>query len=80
MSAVGTPARRHVGGAFERSIRAGCRAAFLEQSLFQVQTRAFSRSLRKRFADEDGNFDPRQIERESDEVDVCIVGGGKDNL
>jgi hypothetical protein len=28
-------------------------------------------------ADAEDSFDPKLIERESDEVDVCIVGGGK---
>lgn len=40
------------------------------------QTRAFSRSARRRNA-EAAALDPNQIERESDEVDVCIVGGGE---
>lgn len=40
------------------------------------QTRAFSQSVLRRFTDENGNFDPRSLDRESDEVDVCIVGGG----
>lgn len=40
------------------------------------QTRAFSQSVVRRFTDENGNFDPRSLDRESDEVDVCIVGGG----
>ncbi|KAJ6071706.1 hypothetical protein N7499_009720 [Penicillium canescens] len=44
------------------------------------QTRAFSQSLSRRVADESGEFDPRTIERESDEVDVCIVGGGPAGL
>ena len=42
----------------------------------QSQIRAFSQSSSRMFTDEDGNFDPTQVERESDEVDVCIVGGG----
>lgn len=41
-----------------------------------LQTRAFSQSVSRRFTDENGSFDPRSLERESDEVDVCIVGGG----
>jgi electron-transferring-flavoprotein dehydrogenase len=41
-----------------------------------TQTRAFSQSLSKRFTDENGDFDPRSLDRESDDVDVCIVGGG----
>lgn len=40
------------------------------------QTRAFSQSVTRRFTDENGNFDPRKLDREYDEVDVCIVGGG----
>jgi electron-transferring-flavoprotein dehydrogenase len=27
-------------------------------------------------ASEEESFDPKSIDRESDEVDVCIVGGG----
>ncbi|KAJ5290382.1 Vacuolar protein sorting-associated protein 4 [Penicillium atrosanguineum] len=45
-----------------------------------LQTRAFSQSVSRRFTDENGNFDPRSIDRESDEVDVCIVGGGPAGL
>lgn len=41
------------------------------------QTRLFSGSRRKGFADVQETFNPNSIERESDEVDVCIVGGGK---
>ncbi|KAL2008078.1 hypothetical protein VTN00DRAFT_8060 [Thermoascus crustaceus] len=77
---AGAPARSHVGGAFERSRREGSRAALLDQNLFRLQTRAFSQSSRRRFTDEDGNFDPRQLDRESDDVDVCIVGGGPAGL
>lgn len=39
--------------------------------------RAFSISTPRRFADvSEEAFDPSSIERESDQVDVCIVGGG----
>ena len=49
-----------------------------QTSLFTpAQTRAFSQSVTRRFTDENGEFDPRSLDRESDEVDVCIVGGGK---
>ncbi|KAF2731345.1 electron transfer flavo protein-ubiquinone oxidoreductase-like protein [Polyplosphaeria fusca] len=44
------------------------------------QRRALSSTSRTRFADVDGAFDPRQQDRESDEVDVCIVGGGPSGL
>lgn len=38
----------------------------------QAQTRAFSVGGRRM----EEVFDPATVERESDEVDVCIVGGG----
>lgn len=44
------------------------------------QRRCISASLRHRYADVDESFDPRNVERESDEVDVCIVGGGPAGL
>jgi hypothetical protein len=39
--------------------------------------RAFSTYAPRKFADADESFDPKSIERESDEVDVVIVGGGR---
>ncbi|KAK0938124.1 hypothetical protein LTR29_010348 [Friedmanniomyces endolithicus] len=44
------------------------------------QRRALSSTVRRRFASVDDSFDPSTIERESDEVDVCIVGGGPAGL
>jgi electron-transferring-flavoprotein dehydrogenase len=44
------------------------------------QRRALSTTPRTRFAAEDDTFDPRSVERESDEVDVLIVGGGPAGL
>src|ERR1700683_896600 len=41
------------------------------------QDRAFSVSVPRRLADFNDGFDPKSIDRESDEVDVCIIGGGK---
>ncbi len=41
-----------------------------------ASNRAFSTSTYRRRASEDPAFDPRQQEREVDQVDVCIVGGG----
>ena len=39
--------------------------------------RCFSTTHRRRLASvEERAIDPRQLDRESDEVDVCIVGGG----
>ncbi|KAL2266116.1 hypothetical protein VTJ83DRAFT_5468 [Remersonia thermophila] len=37
-------------------------------------------SPRRSDDDDDGSFDPATIERESDQVDVCIVGGGPAGL
>ena len=36
----------------------------------------FSTTVKQRLADVNGILDPQQQERESDVVDVCIVGGG----
>jgi electron-transferring-flavoprotein dehydrogenase len=44
------------------------------------QRRAISSSVSRRYADVDESFDPSTVERESDEVDVCIVGGGPAGL
>lgn len=44
------------------------------------QRRAFSSTPRARLATEDDSFDPRSVEREVDEVDVLIVGGGPAGL
>jgi hypothetical protein len=38
--------------------------------------RAFSISSPRRLADVNDDFDPKSADRESDQVDVCIVGGG----
>ncbi|RDW72045.1 putative flavoprotein-ubiquinone oxidoreductase [Coleophoma crateriformis] len=45
-----------------------------------TQHRLFSVSTPRSFANVDEEFDPKSIERESDEVDVCIVGGGPAGL
>ncbi|KAF2271802.1 uncharacterized protein EI97DRAFT_497018 [Westerdykella ornata] len=44
------------------------------------QRRAISSTTRRRFAAVDDALDPRLLERESDEVDVCIIGGGPAGL
>ncbi|KAE8440452.1 hypothetical protein EG329_007596 [Mollisiaceae sp. DMI_Dod_QoI] len=50
----------------------------LAQSI--AQRREFSISVPRRLADVDDVFDPSTIDRETDEVDVCIVGGGPAGL
>ncbi|KAL5002295.1 hypothetical protein BDV10DRAFT_157559 [Aspergillus recurvatus] len=64
------------------SIAASGRRMSIRCSAFSrpSQTRAFSQSMSRNLTDENGHFDPRQVERESDEVDVCIVGGGPAGL
>lgn len=42
--------------------------------------RAFSNTARTRFATQDDSYNPLRQERESDQVDVCIVGGGPAGL
>ena len=46
----------------------------LQRQVVSHRTFAVSAAYRK------ADFDPRTIERESDEVDVCIVGGGPAGL
>jgi len=43
-------------------------------------SRSFTSTVTRQFASVDDKFDPRNIERESDQVDVCIVGGGPAGL
>src|SRR5271155_5108911 len=40
------------------------------------QQHAFSISIPQRFAVTNDTFDPKSVDRESDQVNVCIVGGG----
>lgn len=44
------------------------------------QRRAFTSTSHRRLATAEDSFDPRYSERESDQVDVCIVGGGPAGL
>lgn len=46
-----------------------------------LPVRTFSSTSQQRFASvEDDSFDPATVERESDQVDVCIIGGGPAGL
>ncbi|KAI9673121.1 MAG: hypothetical protein M1817_002983 [Caeruleum heppii] len=45
-----------------------------------IRLRPFSTAPPRRFAQVDDTFDARQQDREADEVDVCIVGGGPAGL
>ncbi|KAI1341291.1 hypothetical protein F5Y15DRAFT_30011 [Xylariaceae sp. FL0016] len=42
--------------------------------------RLFTTTRPRSFASVDEDFDPKSVERESDEVDVCIIGGGPAGL
>lgn len=77
-SALSTIARPAPGsaGLFAGSGRRDARYSALISGA-HGQIRPFSQSPLRKLTDEHGNFDPRQVDRESDEVDVCIVGGGK---
>ena len=46
---------------------------------FLISRRTFATTPWRGLADVDDSFDPLQQDRESDEVDVCIVGGGMPN-
>ncbi|KAJ5793890.1 hypothetical protein N7457_000489 [Penicillium paradoxum] len=76
LSAIAAPAR-HSASTFTTS---GRRLTPRTALFAPTQTRAFSQSLSRRFTDENGDFDPRTLDRESDDVDVCIVGGGPAGL
>lgn len=55
------------------------RRCLLQQSrpnCLLLSRRTLSTTPWRRLADVDDSYDPRGQERESDEVDVCIVGGG----
>jgi hypothetical protein len=52
------------------------RAALKRQRNFKIPTRALSTLKATRYAKVEDSLDFREQDRESDEVDVCIVGGG----
>ncbi|KAL2127859.1 hypothetical protein VTI74DRAFT_10080 [Chaetomium olivicolor] len=61
--------------------RADVRATHSSSFLAARPTRrCLSTTPRRLYAETDDAFDPASIERESDEVDVCIIGGGPAGL
>ncbi|KAL9096701.1 MAG: hypothetical protein Q9165_001189 [Trypethelium subeluteriae] len=63
-----------------RSTSQGLRFWRRPASIFEAHRRTFSVTARKPLAEVKDDFDPRQEDRESDQVDVCIVGGGPAGL
>lgn len=62
-----------------QSRRPAVRTAASTSPFFQLRT--LTTTPRRLFASvEDDSFDPASVERESDQVDVCIVGGGPAGL
>ncbi|KAI0813022.1 hypothetical protein GGR55DRAFT_638819 [Xylaria sp. FL0064] len=55
-------------------------AATVVVSTTRPSVRAFTTTRPRSFASVEESFDPASIERESDEVDVCIIGGGPAGL
>ena len=62
------------------SVAAVSRRAVVARPAVAVASRTFSTGMRLRMASVDEPFDPATIDRESDQVDVCIVGGGPAGL
>lgn len=72
-----TVAARPLAGS---SIRQNTIRTYRPAAIRGGQRRAFTLSARRRLATPDESFNPSEIERESDQVDVCIVGGGPAGL
>ncbi|KXJ89763.1 hypothetical protein Micbo1qcDRAFT_136840 [Microdochium bolleyi] len=56
------------------------RATVIASVPARATVRHISTTPSRRLASVDDSFDPKTIERESDEVDVCIIGGGPAGL
>jgi len=73
------PAATSTSGA-SRPRRQHARPSSSRISVAAVSRRAISTTAPRLNADAEESFDPQTVERESDEVDVCIVGGGPAGL
>ncbi|KAH6616997.1 hypothetical protein F5144DRAFT_380119 [Chaetomium tenue] len=60
--------------------RPGVRATYGSSLAAQTTRRCLSTTPARLYAKADDSFDPASIDRESDEVDVCIIGGGPAGL
>lgn len=67
--------------AASRSITSQCHVrGYRPAAITAGQRRALSSTTRRKFADVEDHLNPLKQERESDEVDICIVGGGPAGL
>lgn len=63
------------------SITSQCRTRLYRPAAITAgQRRAFSSTPRRKFAEVEDHLNPLKQEREADEVDICIVGGGPAGL
>lgn len=76
---TGVAYRRYSAHAAPARRRRATRREFISSHAVS-HTRSFATTLSRKSGEERDTFDPAHIERECDEVDVCIVGGGKGPL
>lgn len=76
VSHVSLPITRRAYSHFPPTRRRRCLLQQARSNCLLAIRRTLSTTPRRCLADIDDSFDPREQERESDEVDVCIVGGG----
>ena len=76
VSHVSLPITRRAYSHFPPTRRRRCLPQQARSNCLLIIRRTLSTTPRRCLADIDDSFDPREQERESDEVDVCIVGGG----
>ena len=75
-SHVSLPITRRAYSHFPPTRRRRCHPQQARSNGLLIIRRTLSTTPQRCLADIDDSFDPREQERESDEVDVCIVGGG----
>ena len=76
VSHVSLPITRRAYSHFPPTRRRRCPPQQARSNCLLFFRRTLSTTPRRCLADIGDSFDPREQERESDEVDVCIVGGG----
>ena len=76
VSPVSRSITRRAYSHFPPTRRRRCPPQHARSNCLSTVRRTLSTTPRRCLADIDDSFDPREQERESDDVDVCIVGGG----